>query len=31
MAGLRKSEVTWEELLQHGENYELGFSLEEFA
>jgi myo-inositol 2-dehydrogenase / D-chiro-inositol 1-dehydrogenase len=31
MAGLRKSEVTWEELLQHGENYELGFSLEQFA
>ena len=31
MAGLRKAEVTWEELLQHGENYQLGFSLEQFA
>ena len=31
MAGLKKTEVTWEELLQHGENYELGFSLEQFA
>jgi predicted dehydrogenase len=31
MAGLRKTEVTWEELLQHGETYELGFNLQEFA
>jgi hypothetical protein len=31
MAGLKKTEVTWEELLLHGENYELGFDLQEFA
>jgi myo-inositol 2-dehydrogenase / D-chiro-inositol 1-dehydrogenase len=31
MAGLTKREVTWEELLAHGENYELGFSVNEFA
>jgi predicted dehydrogenase len=31
MAGLQRTEVTWEELLQHGENYELGFSLDQFA
>ncbi|HEY3705271.1 MAG TPA: Gfo/Idh/MocA family oxidoreductase [Terracidiphilus sp.] len=31
MAGLKKTEITWEELLQHGENYELGFSLQQFA
>jgi predicted dehydrogenase len=31
MAGLKGGEVTWEELLQHGETYELGFSLEQFA
>lgn len=31
MAGLKKTEVTWEEQLLHGENYELGFSLEQFA
>lgn len=31
MAGLTKSEVTWDDLLKHGENYELGFSVEEFA
>jgi predicted dehydrogenase len=31
MAGLQKAEVTWEDLLQHGENYELGFSLNQFA
>lgn len=31
MAGLRKAEVTWDELLHHGETYELGLSLEQFA
>ena len=31
MAGYQKREVTWEELLQQGETYKLGFSLEEFA
>jgi predicted dehydrogenase len=31
MAGLKKTEITWEELLQHGESYELGFSMEQFA
>ena len=31
MAGLKRAEVTWEDLLQHGETYELGFSLEQFA
>lgn len=31
MAGLTKREVAWDELLQHGENYEPGFSVEEFA
>jgi len=31
MAGLTRREVTWEELLAHGESYELGFSVEEFA
>ena len=31
MAGLQKREVTWDELLEHGENYELGFSLDQFA
>jgi predicted dehydrogenase len=31
MAGLRRREVTWEELLAHGETYKLGFNLEEFA
>ncbi len=31
MAGLQKREVTWEELLAHGETYKLGFSLEQFA
>jgi len=30
MAGLRRREVTWEELLAHGESYELGFEIEEF-
>jgi predicted dehydrogenase len=31
MAGLKGSEITWDELLQHGETYELGFSLQQFA
>ncbi len=31
MAGLTGREVTWEDLLAHGETYELGFSLEQFA
>jgi myo-inositol 2-dehydrogenase/D-chiro-inositol 1-dehydrogenase len=31
MAGLQKREVTWEELLAHGESYELGMKLEQFA
>src|SRR6202044_1276572 len=31
MAGLKQAEVTWEELLQHGETYELGFTVDEFA
>jgi myo-inositol 2-dehydrogenase / D-chiro-inositol 1-dehydrogenase len=31
MAGLRHHEVTWEELESHGETYNLGMSLEQFA
>jgi predicted dehydrogenase len=31
MAGLTRREVTWEELLAHGETYQLGFSLDQFA
>jgi len=31
MAGLTRREVTWEELLAHGERYDLGFNVEEFA
>jgi predicted dehydrogenase len=31
MAGLKQTEITWEELLRHGETYQLGFSVEEFA
>jgi myo-inositol 2-dehydrogenase/D-chiro-inositol 1-dehydrogenase len=31
MAGYQHREVTWEDLLAHGETYELGFSLEQFA
>jgi myo-inositol 2-dehydrogenase/D-chiro-inositol 1-dehydrogenase len=31
MAGYQKREVTWEDLLAHGESYELGFSLEKMA
>jgi myo-inositol 2-dehydrogenase / D-chiro-inositol 1-dehydrogenase len=31
MAGLTRREVSWEELLAHGETYELGFSVEQFA
>ena len=31
MAGYQKREVTWEELLAHGETYELGMNLSQFA
>jgi myo-inositol 2-dehydrogenase/D-chiro-inositol 1-dehydrogenase len=31
MAGLAQREVSWEDLLTHGETYELGFSMEQFA
>jgi len=31
MAGLQQREVTWEDLLAHGESYKLGFSLDQFA
>jgi myo-inositol 2-dehydrogenase / D-chiro-inositol 1-dehydrogenase len=31
MAGYEKREVTWEELLAHGENYKLGMDLNQFA
>jgi len=31
MAGYRHGEVTWDDLLAHGETYQLGFSVEEFA
>ncbi len=31
MAGLQKREVTWEQLLAHGETYPLGFRMEQFA
>ena len=31
MAGLKGTEITWEEFLKHGETYQLGFSLEQFA
>jgi len=31
MAGLTRREVTWEELLAHGETYKLGMNLEQFA
>jgi myo-inositol 2-dehydrogenase / D-chiro-inositol 1-dehydrogenase len=31
MAGLQKREVSWEDLLAHGETYQLGFSLDQFA
>jgi hypothetical protein len=31
MAGLQQREVTWQDLLAHGENYKLGFSLDQFA
>ncbi len=31
MAGYQRREVTWEELLAHGEEYQLGFSLDQFA
>jgi predicted dehydrogenase len=31
MAGYQRREVTWQELLAHGEAYELGFSLDQFA
>jgi predicted dehydrogenase len=31
MAGLTRREVTWDDLLAHGETYQLGFSLDQFA
>jgi myo-inositol 2-dehydrogenase/D-chiro-inositol 1-dehydrogenase len=31
MAGYQKREVTWEELLAHGETYKLGMNLDQFA
>ncbi len=31
MAGYQRREVTWEELIAHGETYQLGFSLDQFA
>ena len=31
MAGLTRREVTWEDLLAHGETYQLGFNLDQFA
>jgi len=31
MAGLTQREVGWDELIAHGESYEIGFSVEEFA
>jgi predicted dehydrogenase len=31
MAGLQQREVTWEDLLAHGETYKLGMSLDQFA
>jgi myo-inositol 2-dehydrogenase/D-chiro-inositol 1-dehydrogenase len=31
MAGYQRREVSWEDLLAHGESYQLGFSLEQFA
>jgi len=31
MAGYRRREVTWEELLSHGETYKLGMDLRQFA
>jgi hypothetical protein len=31
MAGYQKREVTWEDLLAHGETYQFGFKLDQFA
>jgi predicted dehydrogenase len=31
LAGLQGHEVTWDELLAHGDTYELGFSMDQFA
>jgi predicted dehydrogenase len=31
MAGYQRREVTWEDLLAHGESYQLGFNLDQFA
>ncbi len=31
MAGLQQREVSWEDLLAHGESYQLGFSMDQFA
>jgi myo-inositol 2-dehydrogenase / D-chiro-inositol 1-dehydrogenase len=31
MAGYQKREITWEDLLAHGETYQLGFSMDQFV
>ncbi len=31
MAGYQRREVTWEDLLAHGETYQLGMSMDQFA
>jgi myo-inositol 2-dehydrogenase/D-chiro-inositol 1-dehydrogenase len=31
MAGLTRRETTWEDLLAHGETYQLGFTIDQFA
>jgi hypothetical protein len=31
MAGYQRREVTWDDLLAHGETYQLGFSLDQFS
>ncbi len=31
MAGLQKREITWDELMAHGESYQLGFNIDQFA
>ena len=31
MAGLTRREVTWEELLAHGDTYKLGMNIDRFA
>jgi myo-inositol 2-dehydrogenase/D-chiro-inositol 1-dehydrogenase len=31
MAGRQGGEVTWEELMEHGETYELGINMKQFS